>query len=403
MPHARPSPFAHRTPPVAPRTRGAPAGLVLLVTALATLLAACAGGPPVTQTPPPSSGDATPASTEPVPATPLPANTPLDIRWPVKTRAHVDLWLHGYALLQHDTTLVPYFRRGYREEMLRRRAAANVTTMLDANMDTLQAQLAARPRLIAGQFVPLYFADWESLQTAIRTFLETNGDPRRAPDPLLGQQVAFLAQSFPTPEDRDWLRLFSLSLEDERERFYDAYWKAEQQERLPVFAAVDSLWQQVYRPKLQGFLNNTQQPNGDLMLSLPLDGEGRTVSGGTTESVVTVAYPASRDSAAQAIYVAAHEFVGTTAAQVLADHTSPAEKRAGLDQQLQSAAAVRAGLMLLQRVAPELAEGYATYYLHSAGRPPGDDPVATLTTVFALPDAVRDGLAQQITNVLGGI
>src|SRR6478609_47904 len=26
------------------------------------------------------------------------------IIWPVKTREHVDLWLHGYALLQEDTT-----------------------------------------------------------------------------------------------------------------------------------------------------------------------------------------------------------------------------------------------------------------------------------------------------------
>src|SRR3954469_19327236 len=33
------------------------------------------------------------------------------IIWPVKTREHVDLWLHGFALLQEDTTFVPFFRR----------------------------------------------------------------------------------------------------------------------------------------------------------------------------------------------------------------------------------------------------------------------------------------------------
>ncbi|HEX6630761.1 MAG TPA: hypothetical protein VF048_06705, partial [Gemmatimonadaceae bacterium] len=369
----------------------------------AALLAGCAGGPPVTETPPPDAGRATPASSEPVAAAPLPPNTPQDVRWPLKTREHVDLWLHGYGMLQNDTSLVPFFRRGYREEMLRRRGEARVTTMLDANMDTLRVQLAARPALIGGQFVPLYFADWASLQAAVRAFVETNGDPRRASSPVLAQQVAFLAQSFATAADRDWLRLFALSLEDERARFYDAYWKAEEQTRLPIFTAVDSLWQRVYRPKLQGFLNNSRQPNGDLMLSLPLDGEGRTVSGGATESVVAVRYPASRDSAAEAIYVAVHEFVGATAAQVLADHTSPADKRAGLDQQLQSAAAVRGGLMLLQRAAPDLAAGYATYYVRATGREPGADPLATLAATFALPDAVRDGLAQQIANILGGI
>ena len=37
------------------------------------------------------------------------------IIWPVKTREHVDLWLHGYALLTADTARIPFFRRGYRQ------------------------------------------------------------------------------------------------------------------------------------------------------------------------------------------------------------------------------------------------------------------------------------------------
>ena len=37
--------------------------------------------------------------------------------WPIKTREHVDLWLHGFAMLSVDTTKVPYFRRGYRDEL----------------------------------------------------------------------------------------------------------------------------------------------------------------------------------------------------------------------------------------------------------------------------------------------
>lgn len=36
-------------------------------------------------------------------------------RWPVKTREHVDLWLHGFALLTDDTAAVPLFDRGYRD------------------------------------------------------------------------------------------------------------------------------------------------------------------------------------------------------------------------------------------------------------------------------------------------
>ena len=40
----------------------------------------------------------------------------LDFPWPMKTREHVDLWLHGFAMLQDDTTHPPQFRRGYQNE-----------------------------------------------------------------------------------------------------------------------------------------------------------------------------------------------------------------------------------------------------------------------------------------------
>src|SRR5215210_56910 len=55
--------------------------------------------------------------------------------WPIKTREHVDLWLHGYALLQEDTTFVPFFRRGYSSEMTVLKNRANVLSQLDANRD----------------------------------------------------------------------------------------------------------------------------------------------------------------------------------------------------------------------------------------------------------------------------
>ena len=39
------------------------------------------------------------------------------LTWPVKTREHVDLWLHGFALLSNDSSAVPLFRRGYRDDL----------------------------------------------------------------------------------------------------------------------------------------------------------------------------------------------------------------------------------------------------------------------------------------------
>jgi hypothetical protein len=48
-------------------------------------------------------------------ATPTPG-APVAI-WPVLTRMHIDLWLHGYAMLLRDTATPPVFRRGYRDRM----------------------------------------------------------------------------------------------------------------------------------------------------------------------------------------------------------------------------------------------------------------------------------------------
>ncbi len=87
-----------------------------------------------------------------------------------------------------------------------------------------------------------------------------------------------LASSFPAAADREWLRLFTESLEDERRRFYQEFWQAENGARMDVVRATDSLWQGTYRAKLSRFLSNTQQENGDFILAQTLGGEGRTVN-----------------------------------------------------------------------------------------------------------------------------
>src|SRR6476469_10645501 len=83
--------------------------------------------------------------------------------WPIKTREHVDLWLHGFALLQEDTTFVPFFRRGYGSDMIVLKNRANVVTQLDANRDRLRSRLAVNPQLINAQFVQLSFSSWTEL------------------------------------------------------------------------------------------------------------------------------------------------------------------------------------------------------------------------------------------------
>ena len=326
-----------------------------------------------------------------------------DAVWPIKTREHVDLWLHGFAMLQEDTTFVPFFRRGYSTTMTVLKNRANVVSQLDANRDRLRSRLTVNASLINAQFVPLSFQTWEELAQAVDIFVRANGDPRAASSQEQANAIAFLAAYFQTGADRDWLRLFVQSLTDERNKFYHSYWIQQQRERSNVVEVVDTLWQRVYRPRIQRFLNNTQQASGSLLLSLPLDGEGRSLTNGKQSNIITVTFPDKPNDAVEAIYVFAHEAVGSIAAIAVTDNITPEQRRTGLGDRYQSAAAVRAGALLLERTSPELLNGYMRYYLASVNRPVGSNLQATFTSTFGLPDTIRDALTRQLDVVLGGI
>lgn len=325
------------------------------------------------------------------------------IVWGIKTREHVDLWLHGFALLQEDTTFVPFFRRGYGTDMTVLKNRANVVTQLDANRDRLRARLATNPQLINAQFVPLSFNSWNELTQVVDLFVRANGDPRAASSQEQAAAIAFLAAYFQTGADRDWLRLFVQSLNDESTKFYHSYWLQQQRERSNVLDVVDTLWQRTYRPRMQRFLNNTQQANGTVLLSLPLDGEGRSLTNGKQSNIITVTFPDRPSDAMDAIYVIAHEAVGGLATTAVTDNITPEQRRSGLGERYQSSAAVRAGAMLIQRAAPDALDGYMRYYLRSVNRPAASNVAATFTATFSIPDTIRDAIGRQLDVVLGGI
>lgn len=357
--------------------------------ALIALTSACATG-------------GAPAGTAPSPGGAA-SSAPAGVAWPMKTREHVDLWLHGFAFLQDDTTHVPLYRRGYRDALVVARNRERISSLLDSNRVRLQARFQQNRTLTNVQFAALYFATWDEMRSAVDLFLRAEGNPRAAGDAQSQQIIAFFAQQLPSPADREWLRLFVQSLVDEGRRFHHAWWTATTRERAPVLARADDLWQRTYRPKFQAYLNNTGQAAGDILLSLAIGGEGRTVAAGKQQNVVAVTFPATVGAAEEAIYVFAHEVVGSLAASAVNDNITPAERREGVADRYQSAGAVRAGAALLQRIAPDLVAGYARFYLREAGRPATGDPVAALTAEFQLPEAVRDAIQRQLDVVLGGI
>jgi hypothetical protein len=368
-----------------------------LAAAAALVVTGCATTSAPSRVPAPSPS-ATPTSTQGGTA-PL-----VQVTWPVRTREHVDLWLHTYALLTADSNLVPYFRRGYRDQVTAARRQRGVSTLIETNRARLIERMRVNPSLVTGpQFVPFYFGSWEDLRQAANLFVRANGNPRAASDQTMQAYFGVLAASFQTAADREWLRLFVEAADDESRRFFHDYWLTESSARATAVARVDSLWQRTWRPSFQRFLNNTQQQNGEVYLSLPLGGEGRTVHFGKVQNAVAVEMPDSPQNAEWALYTFAHEIAGSVASTAIEDNTTPAERRAGTTSRYEQSAAVRAGALLLEKTMPSAVSGYMRFYLQSAGRSAPTDPKAAFMSTFALPDAINDAIARQLDVILGGI
>src|SRR6185503_16981503 len=116
-------------------------------------------------------------STSPSPA----ANTsgaPTQTRgWRVTTYEHVDLWLHGFAMLTSDTGHVPFFARGYKAQIKAAKAQKNIYTNLDANQQQLSQRFATNPALANAQFLAMYFSNFQEIVNATDLFVRSEGNP----------------------------------------------------------------------------------------------------------------------------------------------------------------------------------------------------------------------------------
>jgi hypothetical protein len=322
--------------------------------------------------------------------------------WPVKTREHIDLWLHGFAFVAPDSSPVPLYRRGYREALIVARNSASAITDLDANADVLRAAIRARPSLVGAQFLALDFGTWADLEGALDAFVRADGDPRRAPN-AVAESVARMAAVFRSREDRDFARRYLAALRSERERFHHQWWLAETRRRDAALTVVDSLWRARFYPALRNFLNHTQQRSGEIILSTVLEAEGRTVSGGKQSNTIVVGFPESPANAADAIYCLLYELVGPVTSAAVADNVTPAQVRSGEADAFQSVALVRGGALLAARVGTDAAVEYARFYLRATGRVPGADPTAEFAAAFPLPAAMLGSIERQIAVAFSGI
>lgn len=311
-------------------------------------------------------------------------------QWPIKTREHVDLWLTAFSELSEDTSAkVPIYRRSYIDQLSLAQNQQSVLTALDSVHDGLQARWDQSPKLANARVLALDAGTWDELHSGINLFLNPPTDKKRGKTPPPDVESR-LPDYFSTPEDREWLLNLDHGLQGARTQFYHQWWVAEQLRRRPILAATDSLWR-LTEPKLDRFLTATRQTAGEIILSLPVDGEGVTFQETNGRTSLAAPFPDSIPDAPQVIYVFAHVVARAVAADALAAATTVAERRnSGVGDRYAEALSIRGGYMLLQKTVPELAAGYARYYLRTS--PPGRD----LEAAFPLPDAIRDALSRQI-------
>ena len=331
---------------------------------------------------------------------------PAGPQWPVKVREHVDLWFHGFALLQDDTSAVPLFDRGYAERITVAKNARGLYTPFDSAREDLAARLAARGDPTGVQFIALYFGTWEEMAQAFDYFLKAEGDPQRSNNRDVQTIIVLLGEYFPRADDREFARRLLAALSGERERFHRKWWLSERRSRELALAAADSLWQRRWRPSLQRFLNHTQQQSGDLILSLTLGGEGRALPAGKTANQFAVSWPRTADEADVLLFAFAHEAIGSTAQVAVNDHLTPAQQRAGLGANYVGAGLVRGGAMLVERIEAGMGARYARWYLRQMGRDaPADDAsaLAALASAFPMPGEMLETMERQIALAFTGI
>ena len=260
-------------PTRAPRLAAIAAGVSLLLACATATLSASTGGAPVAPGAPPT--------------------------WRVATLEHVDLWLHGFAMLTSDTGHVPFFARGYKQRSWPAKREKSIVTQLDANQQTLSARFAANPALTNAQFLAMYFSSLQEIATATDYFIRSSGNPRATRDPQIAQEIAILAANFPQPADRNLAptvraepagrghSLLSLVLD----RCADGSGRGRRRGHRTVGRHATTR-------SSRGSSTTPQQAGGQLLLSLPLGGEGRTVNDSKQQNIIAVGFPATVEAGA---------------------------------------------------------------------------------------------------------
>lgn len=318
--------------------------------------------------------------------------------WRFVVEEHVALWYHGLAIAgvgADPAADVPIYRRGYGADVAAaRRRVGGADSPLSRDATALASRLASSGAAAGLQFLPLSFDDWTQLTQAVGLWQQAGGDPNRVTaeaQPV----VAFLSNRFPTAAQRSAVVEWVQALDAERSAFFQAWWAQSQPGALA--AETEALWR-ARRPDLLAFLRYTNAMSGIVSLTPALRGEGRMDVG---RGVAFAALGGRTGEDARALVGRlVHELAYPIAGDAVRDAVAPARIREIGEDVLVARAAVRAGAMVLQAVAPDLLDVYRDDFLRAAGAEPARN---TLAGEFPLPDELLESLESAVRLATAGI
>lgn len=326
---------------------------------------------------------------------------PVVAEWRFETREHLSLWYHalGFVLPGTQGLPVPIYSRGARDAAIAaaRRAGIN-RTPLEQAADSLSAEFAGASRYDQLQFLPLYFDNSEALFNGIALFLQTDGNPQRAGSQQGAEAVALLGNMFTTARQRRWVGEFARVVKQERDAYYLAYWRDRDRALRPLADSASAEWQRL-QPSLAPLMQNLQLHGGEVLLIPSLGAEGRTVTSSAVLRAAVGAAPGT--SSTDVVYEVLHELMYTLVTDAVQQYVAPAALRDLGEDVVTSRAAARAGLLVLERLAPGRAAAYRRFYLRAAGRTGSD--AAAFRAAFPLPADLERGLTRTVEEALAGI
>lgn len=323
-------------------------------------------------------------------------------RWAVRHSAPVDLWYHGLAIVGfgRDAPL-PLYGPDYADMIRAVKEAAGVyPSALDRQAETFRLRFERDRAFQSLHFGALHFRTVGEMDEVVGMVVEGGGKAQQLSDPRLALAAQWFASSFPRRAQRELLGRWVDALREEWNAFYFDYWERLNGELASQVQALDARWNSAYGPRLGALLSYLLLDEGTIFVVPALGPEGRSFPLDRRENWIAVAWDPERDSPDAPLHRAVREICFAFSSDVVTESTTQEEQRTE-GARFDAMAAVRAGAIVLERVAPDLVPGYRDTFVRAVGR--SGDTEAEFAAAFPLPDRVVDGLERRVDFLLSGL